>query len=191
MHSTVLSSITNLCLTPCSHALHASPLFGLHFIAGGDEQCGLLLNRFIRALHALQCPLRPSLRIPYCYRWRHAHHHDRVQLTKERHSAFTLDPDFRQTPLNDPCMGRGISRKYSKPLVCISTLLHCVAYVTQPHTHIWRGCPTEVSMLHGKSFLALGFAYPLFYSLQSPPRDPTQIQDSWWIPLHHNWSATL
>ena len=29
----------------------------------------------------------------------------------------------------------GISRKYSKPSVCISTLLHHVAYVTQPHTH--------------------------------------------------------
>ena len=28
------------------------------------------------------------------------------------------------------------------------------------------------------SFLALGFAYPLFYSLQSHPRDPTQLHDS-------------
>ena len=74
----------------------------------------------------------------------------------------------------------GIGGKYSKPLVCISTLLHHVAYVTatQPHTHIWRGCPTEVSIPHGESFLALGFAYPLFYSLQSRLRGPTQLQDS-------------
>ena len=28
------------------------------------------------------------------------------------------------------------------------------------------------------SFQALGFAYPLFYSLQSHPRNPTQPQDS-------------
>ena len=39
--------------------------------------------------------------------------------------------------------GRGIGRKFSKPLVCIpaASLLH----VTQPHTyaHIWRGCPAS------------------------------------------------
>ena len=35
----------------------------------------------------------------------------------------------------------------------------------QPHTHIWRGCPTEVSKPHDESFLALGFAYSLFYLL--------------------------
>ena len=28
----------------------------------------------------------------------------------------------------------GIGRNFSKPLVCISTLPHHVAYVTQPHT---------------------------------------------------------
>ena len=33
----------------------------------------------------------------------------------------------------------GIGRKFSKPLVCISTLLHHVAYVTQPHTHTYGG----------------------------------------------------
>ena len=35
----------------------------------------------------------------------------------------------------------GIGRKYSKPLVCISTLLHHVAYVTHPHTppHTYGG----------------------------------------------------
>ena len=50
------------------------------------------------------------------------------------------------------------------------------------HTHTYGGgCPggpTEVSIPHGESFLALGFAYPLLYSLQSRPRDPTQLQDS-------------
>ena len=68
----------------------------------------------------------------------------------------------------------------------ISTLLHhcriChTATATHTHTHshththtrIWRGCPTEVSVPHGESFLALGFAYPLFYSLQSRERYPT------------------
>ena len=55
---------------------------------------------------------------------------------------------------------------------------HHVAYVTQPHTHIWRGCPTEVGIPHGESFLALSFAYPLFYSLQSRQSYPTQLQDS-------------
>ena len=34
---------------------------------------------------------------------------------------------------------------------------------------------TEVSISHVKSFLALSFAYPLFYS---HPRDTTQLQDS-------------
>ena len=37
---------------------------------------------------------------------------------------------------------------------------------------------TEVSIIHGKYILALGFACPLFYSLQSHLRDPTQLQDS-------------
>ena len=41
---------------------------------------------------------------------------------------------------------------------------------TQPHTHTHTH--------HGEYFLALGFAYPLFYSLQSRPHDPTQLQDS-------------
>ena len=40
----------------------------------------------------------------------------------------------------------------------------------------WRGCP--VSIPYGESFLALGFAYPLFYSLQSGQRYPTLLQDS-------------
>ena len=31
---------------------------------------------------------------------------------------------------------------------------------------------------HGESFLALGFAYPLLYSLQSCQCYPTQLQDS-------------
>ena len=54
------------------------------------------------------------------------------------------------------------------------------------------GCPNEVSIPHGESFLALGFAYPLFYSLQSRQRYPTQLQDSLWIsPIRQNWSATL
>ena len=50
----------------------------------------------------------------------------------------------------------------------------------QPHTHayVWRSCTTEVSISHGESFLALGFDYPLFYSLQSRHRYPTQFQDS-------------
>ena len=74
---------------------------------------------------------------------------------------------------------------YSKPLVCISTLLHhyricptAMAAWLQPHTHtqhtrIWRSCPTEVSIPHGESFLALSFTYPLFNSLQSRQRYPT------------------
>ena len=37
---------------------------------------------------------------------------------------------------------------------------------------------TEVSIPHGEFFLALGFAYPLLYSLQSRQRYPTQLQDS-------------
>ena len=76
----------------------------------------------------------------------------------------------------------GIGRKYSKPLVCISTLLHHYRTChTATHTctpHVWRSCPTEVSIPHGESFLALGFDYPLFYSLQSRHRYPTQLQDS-------------
>ena len=69
---------------------------------------------------------------------------------------------------------------FSKPLVCISA-----AYVTQPHTHAHTcthicGYPAEASILHSKFFLALalGFAYPLFFSLQSRERHPTQYQDS-------------
>ena len=50
----------------------------------------------------------------------------------------------------------GISRKISKSLVCISTLLH--------------PCSICRTATHGESFLALGFAYPLFYSLQSRQR---------------------
>ena len=51
-------------------------------------------------------------------------------------------------------------RKCSKPLVCISTLLHPCAHVTQPHTHahIWRSWSTEVSIPHGECLLGLGFA---------------------------------
>ena len=84
----------------------------------------------------------------------------------------------------------GIGRKYSKPLVCNNTLLHHVAYVTQPHTatqphththtqththtrththtyahthtHMVAGGfgQTKVSIIHGKSILALGFGAP-------------------------------
>ena len=37
---------------------------------------------------------------------------------------------------------------FSKPLVCISTLLH----ISHSHTHMhtWRGCPTEVIIPHGE-----------------------------------------
>ena len=35
-----------------------------------------------------------------------------------------------------------------------------------------------VSIPHGECFLALGFTYLLFYSLQSRQRYPTQLQDS-------------
>ena len=77
-----------------------------------------------------------------------------------------------------------IGRKGSKPLVCISTLLH---HVTQPHTHIWRGGPTEVSILHGESFLAIGFAYPLFYSLQSRTCDLPNSRTLDGYPLRQNF----
>ena len=40
------------------------------------------------------------------------------------------------------------------------------------------GVPSEASEPHGESFLALDFAYSLFYSLQSRERHPTQPQDS-------------
>ena len=58
----------------------------------------------------------------------------------------------------------GIGRKYSKPLApcCITAACH-----TATHTRMWRGCPTEVSIPHGEFFLALGFAYPLFYSVNA------------------------
>ena len=72
----------------------------------------------------------------------------------------------------------GVGRQYSKPLVCISTLLHhCRICHTATHTSICRSCATEVSIPHGESFLALGFTYPLFNPLQSLQRYPTQLQD--------------
>ena len=76
-----------------------------------------------------------------------------------------------------------IGRKYSKLLVCISTLPHHYRIChTATHTcrvaDVWRSCPTKVSIPHGESFPALGFDSPLFYSLQSRHRYPTQLQDS-------------